>query len=463
VAATFVALWSIASPYLLTADSWLNLVGGRDILEHGIPGGDELAVISSGQSWIDQQWLAHLAYWGLYTVGGIRGVVLTAILLSLAALALAFAIARRRGASATSIIPFALVSFLYATSLVRAQAFSLPLFVLLLALLAAESRKPSRRVWLAFPLLLVWANVHGAAVMGVALTSLLGACEAWSLLRAHAAVGRAWLRPLALLSAPWLCLAATPWGLATIGYYQSTMANPVFRQASSEWMPPTFPSVTGLGLFLLAGAAVALVTKRRRDLTGFELAALGVTLLAALFAVRSAPWFAYACLVLLPPLFERVRRPAGAGGSARLRLWFATTTTALALAGLALVALGPETRLTWHWPAEAGAAVTRVLGEDPQARVFASHQHADWLLFAHPELRGRVAFDGRWEVLTPEQMRTVLRFQWQVGEDWERISDGYRLIVLDPKEQERLVDTYDARSTVRVLYRDENVVVYDRG
>jgi predicted RNA-binding protein associated with RNAse of E/G family len=60
-------------------------------------------------------------------------------------------------------------------------------------------------------------------------------------------------------------------------------------------------------------------------------------------------------------------------------------------------------------------------------------------------------------------MRTVLRFQWQVGEDWERISDGYRLIVLDPKEQERLVDTYDARSTVRVLYRDENVVVYDRG
>jgi hypothetical protein len=60
-------------------------------------------------------------------------------------------------------------------------------------------------------------------------------------------------------------------------------------------------------------------------------------------------------------------------------------------------------------------------------------------------------------------MRTVLRYQWQVGADWERFSDGYRVIVLDPQEQERLVKTYDARPTFRVLYRDRNVVVYDRG
>ncbi|MGH3041275.1 MAG: hypothetical protein ACRDNG_06000, partial [Gaiellaceae bacterium] len=114
-AALFVALWTLAAPYLLTADSWLNLVGGREILEHGIPRGDELAIVSQGQPWIDQQWLAQVAYWGTYAAAGIRGPVLATILLSLAALTLAFVLVRRRGASATSIVPFAVVSFLYLT------------------------------------------------------------------------------------------------------------------------------------------------------------------------------------------------------------------------------------------------------------------------------------------------------------------------------------------------------------
>jgi hypothetical protein len=462
-AALFVALWAFAGPYLVTPDSWLNLVGGREIVEHGIPRGDELAILSQGQPWIDQQWLAQVAYWSTYSVAGIRGPVLTTILLSLAALALAFVLARRRGASATSIVPFALVSFLYVSSVVRAQAFSLVLFVVLLGLLVAESRRPSRRVWLAFPLLVLWANVHGAVFVGVALTSLLGACELAGRLRSRSTLLSGWLRPAVLCVAPWLCLLATPWGLAMVGYYRSTMANPVFRQASTEWMPPVLPSVIGFAVFPLAAAAIALVTRRRGDLTSFELWALALTLVGALLAVRSAPWFAYSCLLLLPPLLERSRGPREAAPPTRLRVGFATAMVTFAVVGLTSLVVAPAGRVTGHWPSAAAATVTRAVRGDADARVLASHQHADWLLFADPALRGRVAFDGRWEVLSPEQMRTVVRYQWQVGDDWERFSDGYRVIVLHPQEQKRLVETYDGRSNFRVLYRDRNVVVYDRG
>ena len=88
----------------------------------------------------------------------------------------------------------------------RAQVLSQLLFVTLFLLLVAESRRPSRRVALVVPLLVLWANLHGAVVVGAALTALLGAVE---LVRAR---GRSPLRPAALLVVPWLCIFATPYG-----------------------------------------------------------------------------------------------------------------------------------------------------------------------------------------------------------------------------------------------------------
>ena len=53
-------------------------------------------------------------------------------------------------------------------------------------------------------------------------------------------------------------------------------------------------------------------------------------------------------------------------------------------------------------------------------------------------------------------------YLYQVGPDWERATRGYRVIVLNPQLERSLVRTYDRRRT-RVLYRDDNVVVFDRG
>ena len=40
--------------------------------------------------------------------------------------------------------------------------------------LVTDSARPSRRVWFVFPLLALWANVHGSVTLGVALTVLAG-------------------------------------------------------------------------------------------------------------------------------------------------------------------------------------------------------------------------------------------------------------------------------------------------
>ena len=455
VCGALTAFWAFSAPYWLEADSWLTLLGGREIHARGIPRTDELAVLTHGQQWVDQQWLAQLFFWNLTRLGGIRLDLLVTVALLVAPLVLAVRFARRRGASPISIVPFVALSALPLTSFLHAQLFSQLLFVVLLALLARESREPSRRVFLAFPLLVLWANLHGAVVVGAALVALLGACEL--------AARRRSPRAAALLVAPWLCLVATPYGLDTLGYYKATIANPVLRQTVTEWMSPTFTGRHGILLFLLACAGVALVVKRPRDLTRFELAALLLTLAGAMLAVRSIAWFAYACLMLLPPLREATRKPAATGHEPnRLHALPAFVMAAVAVGAIAAIALAPTSKLTRHWPPEAAAAVRQVTSEDPNARVLAANRYGDWLLYELPELRGRIAFDGRWELLKTEQARQVFDYFWQVG-DWESLSDGYRVIVLDPKLQPDLVKTYDRRRDVRTLYRDGRFVVYDRG
>src|SRR5919109_1938849 len=166
-------------PTLLVADSWLTLVGGREVFEHGLPSHDELTVLAAGRTWTDQQWGAQLLFYAGDAMAGLAGVVLFAAIVVVGAFVLAAVAARRLGAGP---IPVLLVFFPVILAApwgwtVRAQVFALPLFVGLLWLLAPEARRPGRRVYLAFPLLLVWASIHGSVALGALLTMLLAVIE----------------------------------------------------------------------------------------------------------------------------------------------------------------------------------------------------------------------------------------------------------------------------------------------
>jgi hypothetical protein len=452
VGSFFTLFVAAAAPYAVLADSWLSFLGGREIVQHGLPRHDELAVLSHGRDWIDQQWLAQLAFYGLEHGVGLAAAIALVVPLVAAPAVAVLALARRRGASPRSVALFAIVCLPTFMCALRAQAFSPMFFVALLALLAAESRRPTRRVWLALPLVALWANVHGAALVGASLVCLLGVVELMQ--------RKPRLRAVALLLLPGAMLLVSPYGLSLVGYYRSTIGNPVFAEFLTEWAPPVFPSITGVLLFTVAAAALVLVARRPRALTLFELGALALTLGGALLAVRSIVWFAYAALLLLPALLEQEwpqrdrvpRRLLGGIGVAAVALGVATT---------AVAASASRGELRKAWPQPAVDAVRSALASDPRARVLANAEYADWLLYELPELRGRIAFDGRWEVLAPGQIRTVRSYLFQTSADWERVSRGYDVLVLSPKRNPRLVATYDRRGT-RVLYRAPRIVVFER-
>ncbi len=72
-------------------------------------------------------------------------------------------------------------------STARAQTFALPLFALLVWMLARDARAPDRRVLWVIPLLVLWANLHGSVLLASVLVLLRCAIGAGVAMRARRA------------------------------------------------------------------------------------------------------------------------------------------------------------------------------------------------------------------------------------------------------------------------------------
>ena len=120
--------------------------------------------------------------YGVYSLGGFALLSIVTCASVVGAFALAAGASRSLGAGARAIwllfLPV-LVSAALGWS-IRAQMLTLPLYTGLLWLLAAQARRPTSRVWLALPMLVLWANMHGSAALGALLVVLLGGVRARS-------------------------------------------------------------------------------------------------------------------------------------------------------------------------------------------------------------------------------------------------------------------------------------------
>src|ERR671919_450402 len=448
LAAFGIVFLTVFPPTLLVADSWLTLVAGREVVENGLPTRDELTVLGLGRDWTDQQWGAQLLAYGSYALGGYSLLAVLTATFAVGAFAIAAAAARSLGTGPRAIVLLFFPVLLAApwTFTIRAQVFVLPLYTALIWLLASEARHPTRRVYLVVPLLLIWANLHGSAALAAMLTMLLGAIE---LIRSR---GRSGLRTVLLLVLPPLAVLATPYGpIETARYYHLLLVDPPFgRELVTEWRRSA-PGWDTLAFYALAALAVVVAYLGRRRLTRFDVATLAYTFAGAVLAIRGIPWFALACLVLLPVAIGRSLE----GRVPRVRRRLDGVLSFAAVAFLALVvavAIGRSD--AWYlgnWPAGAVAAVKTA---DSNERIFATSRDADWLLFQIPELRGRLAYDVRFEIYDRETFERIVRFRGEQGDDWKSLADGYDVVVFETdQEPSSHVQDFLADPGARALYR----------
>jgi hypothetical protein len=436
------------------SDTWYTLLGGRVVSRSWLPHADTLTVLTRGRDWVDEQWLAHLLLYGLWSAGGWPLALLVQLAAYLGAFVLAAATALRLGASARSTAVVGAVALLVAIGETgfRAQTLAFLLFALVLFLLLDDDAQASRRVYLTLPLLVVWANVHGSVVLAAALVTLRGLTLALSERRPSA-------RAATLIVLPWLCTIASPYALALPGYYARLLHNPTLSRFVTEWQPASIRNQPVF--FVLLAGALLLVARARRS-TLFATLALLATAVGGLMAIRHVVWFALTAAAVLPGALDDVWPPRSAPRRRRLNL--AVAAAAVGALGLAVAAFASHSRAWFErgYPARAGDAVAAAAA-DPTAKVFANERYADWLLFEHPGLRGRVAYDVRFELLTQRQLRQIARFRLEQGADWPRIADGYRIFVLDPQREAGAVELLGREPGARILFRNRDVAVVERG
>ena len=443
----------IFPPAIFVNDSWLNLMAGREVVDNGLPSRDEITIYGLGNTWTDQQWLAQIFIYGAYSLGSHALLSIVTATLVVLAFAIATAAARSLGAGPRAIwvlfLPV-LMAAPWAWS-IRAQMLALPLYTGLLWLLATEARRPTRRVWLAFALLVVWATVHGSVALGALLVMLLGVYE---LVRSR---GRSGLRSIALVALPPLAVLVTPYSPAdTIRYYHLLLVDPPFAGRVTEWRWAA-PAVNTLFFYVLVAITVALLLRRYRRLELFDLAILAITLVGAVTAIRGIVWFALACMVFLPVAIGRSlesRNP----GEPRRRVNLVLTSALCAT--LAVVAaslfLRPTSWYETYWPREAVEAVRAAVR--PDDKVFLPDRFSDWMLYKIPELRGRVAYDVRFEVYDREFFDRLQVYAGETGADWKSFADGYGIVIVDETRRSHTAD-FLKEPGARVLYRGDEITV----
>jgi hypothetical protein len=211
--AAVVVISLAAIPAHLAQDGWLALVAGRLIAHHGVPHHDYLTVMAHGVRWNDQQWLAQLLMYGLWVLGGLQLLTVLYVLVTGAAFAMAIAAARSLGAEdrhVTAMLPIGAFFYLATAVSIRTQGFAYPLFVATVWVLALEARRPSRRAYAVFPILILWANVHGSAALGVGVAALYGCCVLGQRFSAARWRGLADVRGWVFLIGSPVCLLLTP-------------------------------------------------------------------------------------------------------------------------------------------------------------------------------------------------------------------------------------------------------------
>ena len=401
-------------------DAWLGIAGGRSVVDHGLPHHETWTIWGAGKAFVDQQWLAQAGLYLVHAAGGWGLLAALHALLTLAAIVFALVVARRRGASQRSVLmlmPLSFFCLIGSTWQVRTQSFAYPLFVVCLWLLVEDVRRPSSRVFWCLPLLALWGNLHGSATLGAGLVLLRGLDRAFRGRRTSGA---------ALAALAPAMLFVSPYAGSLFGYYHSTLFNPAFSSMLNEWQPPKLGALTAP--FFLLGIGVAWLAGRSRTaLTRYERLVLLATLLGGLAATRNIGWFAFAAIMLCPSAVEEIAPGRAVLHAARSRAntLAAAVTLAVLLALLAATVARPASWFTEPYPAAAGDAVAKATGDHPQARIYSDVRYADWLLWEHPGLAGRIAFDARFEVLSEHRIAEIFNFNNAFGASWRTATQGF--------------------------------------
>ena len=453
----------------LFADSYYDLYAGRYILRHGIPHRNVVTVAAHGARWVDQQWLAHVVYYGAWALGGYPALAVLCALLLTSGFTVLGLVMLSRGVPPTRMFLWTSAAIIvYLGNIpIRAQSFAYPLFALTLWFVVTDgaAARLRARTWLAVPVLVIWANTHGSVLIGAGIVMLYAVCRA---VMAPGRTGyRAALAYVGLGTAAAGSVICTPYGTGVIYYYKAVNSvTPALGRYVTEWERPDPLYLVSMGFFaLLAAVVIALVVAWRRGTRPDPLlAAIALGLLGlALTAIRNQTFFGFAGSLLAADTLAR----STAGRAPVLGRAFTRATAgalaAAALIGIGLIAAEPGSKFESLVPVRAIGAAAALAASHPGSRVLADEWSSPPLLWLHPGMFGRVGFDARLEQYSVAQLNAYARFLSARAPGWQKLLRGYRIVLVSRQHHDGLASALERVPGWRVAYAGRDGLVLTNG
>lgn len=411
-------LWSflalLVTTTLADADLWGHLRFGLDILGAKSLHTTDPYSFTSDRAWINHEWLSELLTAIAYRAFGTLGLGLLKLSMIAIVLTVLFAIARREQAPPLArdlFVALALFVTYSRTQVIRPQLFSVALFFVILWILKQVDRGHTKALAWIPVCFAIWANLHGAWIVGLGALALWLAGDAYQ----HRSVRRALI--LAGVGIASVCATlVNPYGIGLWQFVAETV-RPA-RPDISDWKPLLQLPLPIIAIECLLPVMVILAVWRSRkiptirDLAVVTLLGIGMfrvgrvdaffqAAVAVLMAGPLLAWFGRIDLHIRPSL-QRASMPVGL-----FVLVFAVYTAVNAAANMRVV------RVEGKWVPDRTAAM--LLREArPGARVLTWFDWGEDALWHLSPAGIKVSMDGRRETVYSER----------VNEDHQRFYAG---------------------------------------
>jgi hypothetical protein len=396
-------------------DLWGHLRFGQAMLaQRRLIINDPYSYSAAGHLWRNHEWLSEIVMAALYNALGVHGLKLMKLLASAATiLLLASAVAETGAAASLQLGVLTLSAVALAPQMqFRPQLFTFVMLAALMAILARDNYRGRAPLWLAIPMLALWANLHGGFIVGIAaLATYAGFATADGLAQGRGASRGP--RLFAVTLAATLATLITPYGIEAWYAVANALRDPFTRLAVADWQPlhaamieAWRESPAGLlyGGCVLAMLAALIYSTVRAPRAG-DLPILAIAFLMAVAALVSARNMALFVITAAAPLARHLGAVARARRSIEAEHHVperAAINPAVALVIAAVLALYSglfTNRLPETIPYPAGA-IAFMAQHGLSGNLLGDFNWGEYLIW-HTAPQSRVFIDGRYDTVYP--------------------------------------------------------------
>jgi len=456
-------------------DLWGNVRFGQEFLsQHSLVLHDTYTYTEAGHPWTGHEWLAEVLLAAAFNHAGVFGLILLKLACSAVVILVLAAALAETGSS--TLVQFAVL--IGAAVVVkpqlqfRPQSFEFAVLAILMYLLTRDAYRRAGPLWLAIPLLALWANLHGGFFIGVAALGAYTAVSGLQDIMAGRGYGRA-IRLAAITGAATLATLATPYGFTTWTTVAHALRNPYTRIVIVEWQPLASAALEhwqqhrllisnydiGIAMIALTGISWAL-TVEATDLPLFAIAV--VMAIAAFISNRNLPIAMIALAVPLarhfPLAWQKIASAKKSTEPRRRSVWI-NQAVLVVLSIIIFVQGGFFSRSLEAADPYPASACEFMKQHQLQGKILSTFQWGMYMIWNMPS-GSRLFIDGRYDTLFPLEIIykfALFNFNLPGGDAiLKEFPPDFVLIKPDSRSRELM----DTRADWKLIYQDASAMLY---